>query len=365
MTPKQREAVEAMKQHGSLRKAASALGIAQGSLRNRLAGAKKYQETDPSVKSAMAEVGMQDAGILHSGWIKTESASLYFQTPQEQVEQAEDIADRIADRINKIKPAPYVSRPKHTESSKLNFVPIYDVHMGMRIGDYGTADAVNRLREGVFDVIDRAPRAETLIILNGGDFTEANDNSALTPANKHPLTVDMDFDEVSDIAADITIEIIEFALSRADKVIYQAIEANHDPVMPVILRQALRQRYRNEDRFELKEGFDVFSHEWKGNFIAGIHGHQKVSNPKDLALSIMSRFRKEYGRSSKSELWRGHRHGELSVAVPGTRVNQVNPICPTGRYATANLFEGDSDVQCVTYKEGGGRCATTVHVYDD
>lgn len=365
MTPEQRDAIEALNTHGSQKKAAEALGISRRTLRGRLDRAQKYNNTDPSIQGAMSEVGMQDAGVLHSGWIKTDGASLYFQMPKGEGEQPEDIAERIVDRINKVQPAPFIERPKTPDSSKLNFVPIYDVHMGMRIGDYGTADAVARVRDGVKDVIDRAPRAETLILLNGGDFAEANDNDALTPASKHPLAVDMEFDDLADVATDLTVELIEFALSRADKVIYSAIKANHDPVMPIVLRQALRQRYRDVERFTLKDELGMFAHEWENNFITGIHGHQKVSNPEKLALSIMSRYKGEFGRAKKCELWRGHLHNEVTISVPGMRINRVNAICPAGRYATENLFEGESDVQCVTYKASGGRDATTVHIYDD
>lgn len=365
MTPKQREALEAVEKYGSQVKAAKALGIGRSTLQERLSRAYMHQEADPAIQGAMAEVGMQDAGVLHSGWIKSDGASMYFQMPKDEEEKPEDLADRISDRLNNISPAPYINRPKQASSDILNFAPMYDVHLGMRVGSYGTAAAVERLTDGMKDVIDRAPTAETLIILNGGDFTEANDNSALTPANNHPLAVDIEFDDLTDIATDVTVEIIEFALTKADNVIFQAIKGNHDHAMPLVLRQALRQRYRNESRFELKEGVEIFTHEWEGNLLAGIHGHQKVSDPHKLALAIADKERAAWGRTRRGEIWRGHRHSELTVGVAGMRVNQVNPICPSGRYANENLFVGESDVQCVTYKKGGGRKATTVHIYDD
>lgn len=81
MTPAQREAVEAFEKYGSKQKAADVLGISRSALRDRLAHAKKYLEADDSIKSAMNEVGMRDIDLLHSGWIKTEGASLYFQMP--------------------------------------------------------------------------------------------------------------------------------------------------------------------------------------------------------------------------------------------------------------------------------------------
>jgi len=316
------------------------------------------------VQAAMAASNTQ---ITPSGmWVKTKAGddgvgySVYIRPGEESAEQ---VAEKIAARMCDIPAAPAVQRPKYTRADMLNFLPVYDVHMGMRVGDYGTAEAVERLKNGAKDVIDRAPPAETIIILTGGDYTEANDNEALTPASKHPLSVDMDFEQLSDIAVDTKIDIINYALRNADRVVYQALRANHDPAMAVALRQALRQRYRGDPRFELKEGFNVFTHEWEGNFIAAIHGHQKVSRPQDLSLAIAARHAQAWGAATHRELWRGHNHKELTVGVPGMTLFQVNPICPAGRYANDNLFTGQSDIQCVTYGKGGGRKAATVHIF--
>jgi hypothetical protein len=133
--------------------------------------------------------------------------------------------------------------------------------------------------------------------------------------------------------------------------------------MAVALRQALRMRYRDEPRFELLDGLDLFTYEWEGNLLAGIHGHQKVTKPEMLTLAIAARHAQAWGRASHREFWRGHYHKELTVSVPGMTLHQVNPICPPGRYANENLYTGQSDMQCVTYKKGGGRCASTVHIF--
>jgi hypothetical protein len=326
----------------------------------------RFKARDPAMQGAMDAIG---TGLVPSlAWIKTKATadapgySVMLRPPEE---APENIAERIADRINKIVAAPPVHRPKAFSSDLLNLLPIFDVHLGQRVGSFGTAQAVERLREGVRDVIERAPAAETLVILNGGDFTEANDNSALTPANKHPLAVDMDFDDLSDIAVDLSVEIIEYALSAADRVVYQGLKANHDPAMAVVLRQALRMRYRDEPRFELLDGLDLFTMEWEGNLLAGIHGHQKVSKPESLTLAIAARHAAAWGNSRNRELWRGHNHKEVTISVPGMTLYQVNPICPPGRYANENLYTGQSDIQCVTYGKGGGRRASTVHIFQD
>ena len=321
---------------------------------------------DPAMQGAMNAIG---TGLVPSlAWIKTKATadapgySVMLRPPEE---TPEDIAERIADRMSGIVAAPAVQRPKTCSSDLLNLLPIFDVHLGQRVGSFGTAQAVERLREGFHDVIDRAPRAETMVLLNGGDFTEANDNSAQTPVNKHPLAVDMDFDDISDVAVDVTVEMIDHALTVSDRVVYQGLKGNHDPAMGVVLRQALRMRYRDEPRFELLDGMDLFTYEWEGNLLAGVHGHQKVSKPESLTLAIAARHAAAWGNSRNRELWRGHLHNQISIAVPGMTLYQVNPICPPGRYANENLYTGQSDIQCVTYGKGGGRRASTVHIFQD
>jgi len=350
---------------GSNKAVAKEMGVNESTVRRSLA---KLAGRDPAIQRAMDVSGTKlvprgiwekhpadENGVARSIFLTTADGDM---TPEE-------FAERIADRMNSIVAAPPVHRPAACSSDMLNLIPVFDVHLGQRVGSFGTAQAVERLREGFRDVIDRAPRAATTVILQGGDFTEANDNSAQTPQSKHPLAVDMDFDDISDVAVDISVEMIEYALTVSERVVYQGLKGNHDPAMAIVLRQALRMRYRDEPRFELLDGVDLFTYEWEGNLLAGIHGDQKVSKAESLTLAIAARHAAAWGASRNRELWRGHRHSELSIAVPGMTLYRVNPICPPGRYANDNLFTGQSDIQSVTYKKGGGRCASTVHIFQD
>jgi hypothetical protein len=357
------EYVAAYERLGTFKAVARELGVNESTVRRSIHGGKSR---DPAMQGAMDAVG---TGLIPSlAWIKTKATadapgySIMLRPPEE---TPEDIAERIASRMNNIIAAPAVRRPKACAFDLLNLLPIFDFHLGQRVGSFGTAQAVERLREGVRDVIERAPAAGTMVILQGGDFTEANDNSAQTPQSKHPLAVDMDFDDLSDVAVDVMVEIIDCALSAADRVVYQGLKGNHDPAMAVVLRQALRMRYRDEPRFELLDGLDLFTYSFGSNLLAGIHGDQKVSKAESLTLAIAARHAAAWGNSRNRELWRGHRHNQLSVAVPGMTLYQVNPICPPGRYANDNLFTGQSDIQLVTYKHSGGRCASTVHIFQD
>lgn len=362
------EAIDALRDHDTVVAAAQSLGLHLNTFKSRLRVARmRGFHLSEGARQAMDNAGL--SGVeAKGGWIHNyDKDGKKIGTTRWSAEEPElapeEIMDRIADRMNRIMAAPVVRKSLTTRDDLLNFVPIFDVHMGMRVGSYGTADAVDRLKDGARDVIDRAPSASTIILLTGGDYTEANDNSALTPAHHHPLATDMDFDDLADVAVDAKIDMIEYALTKAERVIYQPLKANHDPAMAVVLRAAMRQRYRDNPRVEIKDGLEFFSHYWEGNLITGIHGHQKNTKPEMLALAIAAKCAADWGKAKHRELWRGHNHKELTVSVPGMMTFQVNPICPPGRYANENLFVGQSDIQCVTYGKGGGRKATTVHIY--
>lgn len=83
MTPKQKEVWDLHLQGVSGRAISRQLGIGENAVRDRLKAARKHAEADGAIQGAMRSVGMQDATPLHSGWIKSEGASLYFQMPKD------------------------------------------------------------------------------------------------------------------------------------------------------------------------------------------------------------------------------------------------------------------------------------------
>lgn len=369
MTPAQREVWALHQQGHSGREIGRILGKAKSTVQELINKAQAWHDAPEGQKAAVEAAGL-DIGTAKAGWrvIQHEDGSrdsVYWRAPEAAAEQPEDVLDRIADRLNNIRPAPAIKRVVTPASNLRNFIPLFDVHLSMRVGSYGTAQAVDRLRTGARDLVERSPAAECTILLNGGDFTEQNDPSNLTPQSKHPLAVDAEYDDTTDVAVDVTAELIETALTRSNHVIYKALKGNHDPNTARILRAALKQRYRLDDRVTIETGgLDFFAHEWEGNLIGGFHGDIKRSI-KDIVLGFAERYCEMYARTKKCrDLWYGHLHNELVQEVGGFRTNRVRAICPGGRHAQENLFDTPSQMQAVTYKAGGGRFGSLDHVFD-
>lgn len=361
MTPEQRE-VLALRDSGLSHAAiGEQLGISTGAVKKRLARCRKWIDAPPGQKAAI-EVSGLDMNTAKSGWrvIQHEDGSrdsVYWRAEQA-TECPEDVLERIADRMNAVLPAPSIRRPKSPSSELRNFIPVSDVHLSMRVGQYGTAQAVDRLREGQREIVDRMPAAEVTLIVNNGDFTEANDNDALTPASKHPLAVDTDYDDTTDIAVDATVDLIEVALTKSDRVIYKALKGNHDPHTALILRAALRQRYRKCDRVTIEvEGHEIFAHAWGGNLICAMHGDQRA-NPKDIVLALAARYPDMWAAAWFREVFTGHLHHLSQHELPGMVWNRLRAVCPAGRYANKHLMTALSEMVGITYRESGGRYGT-------
>lgn len=365
MTPDQAQAVRLREQGLSNAQIGADMGITKEAARCLIKRAKKWAGAPEGVQNAVRNVGIDNMAIVSGGWLKTKEASIQFRLPRQEAEPPEDIAERIADRINRIQPAPEVHRRLPTSSQFRNFIPLFDVHLSMRVGSYGTAACVDRLREGTEEIVGRMPAAECTIILNGGDFTEQNDPSNQTPKNRHPLSVDGEYDDITDIAADVTIEIIEAARRKSDKVIYKALRGNHDPNTARILRAGLRQRFRDDPSVEIDvEGIDFFAHAWEGNMIAGLHGDVAIK-PKDIVLAFAARYPALWFQSWFRELFYGHRHHSQVAEFPGMLATQLRAVAPMGIHARENLYTSLSEMLAITYQKGGGRWGTWPHTFKD
>lgn len=351
-------------QHKGMSRAqiADALGITSNQVKYQLELSRRPE----GIRQALTNTRLDGSRPMF-GWRKTKNddgtSDSVFWKNTEQEQQPEDIAERISSRLNSVSVTATVPAPAHTRKDLANFIPLFDVHLAMRVGDYGTHEAVQRLTAGMNDLFSRMPLAGECIIVNGGDFTHQNDDSNCTPRNKHPLPVDTDYLDTTDIAVDVTVAMIDSALRLHDKVTFKAVRGNHDENTPYILRAALRQRYRNEPRVSIQiDDLDFFAHQVGRNLICAHHGDLRKA-PKDLVLGFAARYPELWGASVYRELHTGHKHHRHAIDLPGMLYEQHRAITPQDGYSIKNLYDAPSEMQAITYKIEGGRYGTVTHAF--
>jgi len=366
MTPTQQEAVDAVsKREGNKQKAAADLGISRSALRERLMRAEKH---DPAIAAAMAAVNTKMVPLLTWTKVKDENGVLSHSVLLRPQVAADDIIEKIEDatisaiaRIATETPsAPSLIRPKKQDGSLYGFLPLFDAHIGLQMKGYGLDEAVARLVGGAFEAIDAMPAAGCIAIINGGDFTHQNDDGNQTPRSKHPLPISANYIDTTDAATDARIAIIERAAKKFDVVETKDIIGNHDPATAKIIRAALRQRYRDHDRIKVDlDGVEHWHRVWGKNLWSVHHGDIRRSL-KDMALSICQKYRAERGLTLFHEHHTGHLHHikETRFDMGGVHFCQHSAISRKSNFDESNVYESDSILQAITYRESGGRKST-------
>lgn len=358
MTPDQREAIEAVNQHGSQRKAAEFLGISRSALRCRLGSAKRYQDADPAVRGAMSEVGMQDIGVLHSGWIKADGASLYFQNPVIKAEP-EDIAQRIKDALEDVEAIPAITAPQNTDDDLLTLLPLPDAHIGMYAWgdetgeDYNTSIARDRILNGIAQCLASTPNAGEAVIVAMGDLLHANDQTNQTPQSKHQLDVDSRHFRNMDIAISTLAACIEAALHKYQKVSVVVQPGNHDQSTYMGVLFALSERYRENPRVEVqRKPGEFFVRQFGKCLIASHHGDK--AKAERIVMYLANHWADMWGKTTHRFLFTGHLHHYKSQDIGGVLWEQLRAITAKDAYATAHAYSARAEMQAITYHRDRG-----------
>lgn len=334
---------------GSMRAKARELGIPESTYRRKV-----KQGIDPALKAAMDGVGTHLVPSV--AWIKTRGLSVLLRPP---VADPINVAEHLRDVFANLDPVePWPESPAADEDL-LTLYPLADVHLGMLAWgeetgeDYDTTIAVNRLRKGMSSLVLAAPGSQTAIILNAGDFLHANDDTNSTPASKHALDTDSRHWRTLDAAVQVTVDLIEMALTKHQTVVYRALRGNHDPSAPPVLTFALKQRYRNEPRVVIEQNpSDFFVYEFGDVMITAHHGDK--AKPERLVGFFADQFAKAWGRTLHRFLWTGHLHHHKSQDIAGMKWEQLRAISARDAYASSHAYSARSQMLSVTYHRALG-----------
>jgi hypothetical protein len=360
MTPVQAEAWAEFKKNGSIRATARALGLPYGTAHYRIKGAELAENAPEGQKAAIEATGTQ--GIAKAGWRITKNEdgsrdSVYWRA-EECPEDRQALLDEIIERFNDIRPVEPTPAPA-VEPGGIAFFPHQDWHFGMAADetvsgqDYNREIAIQRFTDGMRRCMDAIPPSEVAIILANGDTLHANDNNRETPASKHKLRVIGTHRQNVDLVSESHCWAIDEALKRHGRVIYRPNPGNHDPSAPDYLIPALKQRYRNEPRVQIEDSEgEWWSFQQGAVFLCAHHGH--VSKPKDLALTIPAKFRRQWGISDHWYFFTGHYHSAKSDTFGGVKWQQLPALCVADDYSGPR-FHDTSGMLAMWFADDGKR----------
>tara|TARA_R110002073_G_scaffold72802_2_gene178284 strand:- start:3347 stop:4456 length:1110 start_codon:yes stop_codon:yes gene_type:complete len=356
MTPKQKEAWDLHLQGVSGRAIAKRLGVSPTNIAARLSAARKYLDAGSAIQDAMSSVGMTDATPLHSGWIKSEDVSLYFQMPKD---QAEGVSDIVREAFKDIPACPPIPIARDFEDGLLTIYPIFDAHIGMRASAHDSGEdmdneiAERRITGGIGQCVASSPSSEQAVVLIGGDALHANDQTAMTPKSKHVLDVASSFADAVDVAIRTFAACIEMAAAKHKRVLVSVIQGNHDRDAYLSILYALRERYRDNPHIEVqRRGGEFFVMEWGSVMLVSHHGDK--AKAERLVMHMADEWSEMWGRTRFRFYFTGHMHHTKMQDIGGVQVEQLRAAAPRDAYAATHAYSSRSELQAITYHKNSG-----------
>lgn len=372
-TVRQLEFIEAIEQHGSVRKAAKALGLAKSSIDGAMARLKTHaagQGYSPAhamtrtvpdgFRVVRVSTNFKADGSVGQQWV------IGMPDAERQREIMQAAFEAMAAELPRVKP---VAAPEATNSKLANLYTLTDSHVGMlawskeNLDPNGSWDLAiaERILAGCFEhMVNSSPPARVGIVAQLGDFLHSDGLEAKTPTSGHILDQDGRFPKVVQTAIRILRRVIGYALAKHEKVVVLMAEGNHDLASSVWLRAMFKALYEDEPRVEVIDSelpYYVYQH--GKTMIAWHHGHLKKND--QLPLLFAAQFPRVWGDTERRYAHVGHRHHVEEKEHAGMSVIQHSTLASRDAYAARGGWMSERQCTAITYHADYGQvCRNTV-----
>ena len=289
-------------------------------------------------------------GEVSAQWVKTRLEDSKFQ--QLMLEAVEAMKEDIP-RV------PPITYSRLGNDNLLNCYVVSDYHLGMLAWneecgeDWDLKIASELVIKWFAQAIHQSPDADTAIFAQLSDFLHFDGLDAVTPASKHLLDVDSRFAKLVRTAIRVLRTIVDMLLEKHKYVHILMLDANHDPVSQIWLREWFSVLYENEPRVTVDRSPNPYNaYEFGNTALFFHHGHKrKVTNVSEV---FAGQFREIFGRTKYAYAHTGHLH-HIDVKENNLMiVEQHRTLAPADAYAARGGWLTGRDAKVITYDKRFG-----------
>ena len=377
-TDQQREKLKAWRANGSARKAAQALGYKDhtsfvklvASLKKKagLVGELGHASEDPPELDVSDKIAPGfDLARGYSIQTRTPGGDLIWlkAMPKREKEAFQQFIEELKEQTPRAEPVGKL-RAKKLDDSILPAIFIGDSHYGMyayametKHTDFNSEIAQQLMLTAVTDLIDRAPVAETLLLVDVGDYMHANSSHNKT-FNGTDVDVDTRLGRVMRIASRAMKMAVDLALKKFAKVVVVKARGNHNPDMAIAVQEIIYAFYEREPRVTVLETNGYFHYIEYGKWLIGVNHGDKVK--ADRLPGIMARdMSKAWGRTTHRMWALGHFHHQDVKEFDGCYVQKFAALPPPDGWHASMGFSSIQAMQMVVFRKSGGKHSTLIH----
>lgn len=387
-TEELRRRADAYKEHGTLKKAAAALGIKKSALSESLRRAAEagllgtepvlpgfriskisntpsgtFIQQSPErgerfsvptghvVKGVSALVDAE--GRVIQQWQKTAVEH------EGQLVAFRAMVDGLKEDLPRITIMP---APQHVEDDLLNQFVVTDSHFGMLAhreetgADYDLRLAEQLLLDWFAAAVAGAPQAHTAVLAQLGDLLHHDALESVTPAHKHVLDADSRLHKVVRVVIRTLRRVVDMLLQKHKHVHVVMASGNHDPASSVWVRELLATIYENEPRVSVDTSpMLYYAYKWGDTALFYHHGHKRGVAQVDATLAGM--FREMFGASKYAFAHVGHLHSDEGRKSALMYVERHETLAAPDAYAAGGGWLSGRSAKVITYSRRFGEVA--------
>lgn len=366
-TPRQAEIIEAIRLHGSARKAGAALGLdisypAYVYKAVQKKAAKQGYAPEYDMTRAVPD-GFVAKGVSTYYNKEGKPAGQWVKSSIDRERQQQIMAATVDAMCLDIKPVAPLDAPAQTLDQLCTLYTFTDYHVGMLAwhkeggADWDTQIAETTGIAAMRALVSQSPASGRAIVNIQGDFMHYDGMAAITPMHGHQLDGDSRFGKMVDVSIRLIRQLVALALQKHEKVTLLICEGNHDVVSSLWLRKLFGALYENEPRIDVHDSELPYYAIRHGSTMLGFHHGHLHKNDK-LPELFAAQFRAMWGQCAKVYIHTGHRHHKEDKEHSGARVIQHPTLAARDAYAARGGWYAERAITAVTYHAKYGEAGT-------
>lgn len=353
----ERMALTAWLEHGSIKKAANALGKSKTAIQEAVkrvkdraslqgyAPDKDMVHTAPDTHFVKGTSTLYKEGEAVLQWVKTDKKS------SDQYEIMREAVEALAEDLPRIKTT--TSSVSHS-ADLLAVYPMGDPHLGLLCWGEETGDnhnleiGVSDLCNAIHRLVNTAPSCKQALIINTGDYFHSDTMDNMTRRSGHHLDVDGRWMKIMRAGIKAMRQCIESALEKHEHVTVINVIGNHDDHSSMFLSVCLANVYENESRVTINDA-PTATHYYKfGKNLIGTHHGNNIKADK-LPLVMATERPIDWGDSQYRVWYTGHVHHDSVKEYNGCTVETVRTLAGKDAYAVSHGYSAHRDMKCVVH----------------
>lgn len=367
-TQRQSELFAAIIEHGSVTKAAKALGVRHQTV-SKIANKIETKALEQNWRPDDLE---HNHTLPATQFLKRNSKFVsYKENPKGEVTgewiiacaKSNDIANELRDFADALgeqtqglfKKVPF-KKPKGMDPKLTTVYGLADVHLGMLAWsketreDYDTAIASDAIRCGADLLTAKTPPSKTAIVANLGDFFHFDNDDQQTRSG-NILDGDGRWTKIVDLGVECLLYFIQRALEKHETVKVINSVGNHDSQSAAMLPFILKPYFMNEPRVTIEdEPRDHHYHRFGVNLVGFHHGHKTNASRLPMAMvndQLLNPLIDTEGVENLHWLT-GHIH-HLTKEYDGCLVESLRALCAKDAYHAGGGYRAGREIQAINY----------------